>query len=298
MDYRAMDYRAMAEAARKRAAEKRPVVRMEQMRQLKLYEHRSVLPNLAARSTLFTPVKRGRRRFAKEWEQVDLLTISGTPDPAMAGVEISYQYEQLSQLDLNIWLMLISFDQRRGGDGVAAFTRAEALRWLKKSDGSRNYRLLDKYLDRLGGTRVQIRVQGQDEDGKTETIHLKSSLVTCEYTHETKQLHVVELSKALKGFFAVDDWTLVNTGQRLELGSNEMALAVHTFLSANKAPAKGLWITWEQAYGLWGQGWSDQKSFRKDFRRRVLKPLIQVGFLTRVDEPRRGVPRLGLWWQR
>jgi hypothetical protein len=268
------------------------------MRQLKLYEHKSVLPNLAARSTLFAPVRRGRRPFSRDWTPVDLLTINGAPDPAMDGVEVSYRGEQLSQLDLNVWLMLISFDQRRGGDGVAAFSRAEALRWLRKKDGSRNYKLLDAHIARLGWTQAQILVHGQDAEGKPEAVKYRGSLVKCDYTHETRQLHIVELSDALKGFFAVDNWTLVNTDQRLELGSNEWAMAVHAFLSTNKAPEKGLWITWETAYGLWGQGWSDQSRFRRKFRERVLKPLAQIGFLTRIDEPCRGTPRLGLWWKR
>lgn len=293
-----MDHRAKAEEYRRKAEAAKPAKRWEEMRQLTLWEHKSVLPNLAARSTLFAPVKRGRRPFSRDWTPVELLTISGLPDPKMEGVEVTYRGEQLSQLDLSVWLMLISFDQRRGGEGTAAFSRAEALRWLRKKDGSRNYQLLDAHIARLGWTQAQIVVHGQDENGKTESIKYTGSLVKCAYEHMTKQLHIVELSDALKGFFAVEDWTLINTGQRLELGSNEWAMAVHAFLSANTAPEKGLWITWEQAFGLWGQGWNDMARFRQDFRRRVLKPLVQVGFLTRVDEPQRGLPRLGLWWKR
>lgn len=293
-----MDHKAKALEHQRKAQAAKPGKRWEEMRQLTLWEHKSVLPNLAARSTLFAPVKRGRRPFARDWTPVELLTISGLPDPKMEGVEVSYKYEQLSQLDLNVWLMLISFDQRRGGDGVAAFSRSEALRWLRKADQGRNYKLLNAHLERLGTTPISIIVHGHEENGKAESIKYMGHLTKCQYTHETKQLHIVELSDALKGFFAIDDWTMVNAGQRLELGSNEWAMAVHAFLSTNRPPVKGLWITWNQAYGLWGQGWTDMASFRRNFRHRVLKPLMQVGFLTRVDEPPKGLPRLGLWWKR
>lgn len=277
-----LDYAAKAEEYREKAKESGPGRRMERFEQLQLVETKSVMPNLAAKTGLFAPVKPGRRKFIREYEAV---TVWGLP-----GVEVAYKHEQLNQLDLNVFLLLVSFARRRG-ETHAAFTRREALHALHMGDSGFSYRVFDKFIDRLGSTRVQISVPGQDDKGKERRYVLRDALAPRDYHESREGLYVVELSAALRGFFAVDDWSIVSLPQRLELGQNQWALAVHAFLTSNRPPA---WFTWDQIHALWGQGYSDLSMLRRDFRRRVLKPLHGIGFLKRVEE-KRGTA-IGLWW--
>lgn len=276
------DYRQRAMEAQARARAARPAERMERFQQLMLFEHRSVLPNLAAKAALFAPVRPGRRRFVREYTLV--------PTWGLEGIEIAYRLEQLNQHDLNVYLMLINFAKRNGGE-IAAFSRYEALRFLRAGDGGRNYKLLDDYIDRLQTTTIRISVEGVEE-GQSRKYVLKDSLVSRVRQEEHEGLYVVDISNSLKGFFAIDDWTLVNMEQRLELGANQWALAIHAFLSANKPPA---WFSWEQIHQLWGQGYeSGLKYLKRDFKKRVLKPLLEMDFITRVDEKEAAI---GIWWK-
>lgn len=277
-----LDYAAKAAAYRERAKASAPGRREERFEQLRLVEGKSVMPNLAAKTGLFAPVKPGRRKFVREYEPV--------PVWGLKDVEVAYKHEQLNQLDLNVFLLLVSFARRRG-ESRAAFTRREALRALRMNDSGFSYKVFDKYIDRLGSTRVQISVSGQDGQGKGRRYVLRDALAPRDYHESRDGLYVVELSAALQGFFAVDDWSIVSLPQRLELGQNQWALAVHAFLMANRPPA---WFTWEQIHQLWGSGYSDLSMLRRDFRRRVVKPLHDIGFLKRVEEKRGSA--IGMWW--
>lgn len=277
-----LDYAAKAEELRAKAKATAPTRRMERFEQLQLVEGKSVMPNLAAKTGLFAPVKPGRRKRVWEYEAV---AVWGLP-----GVSVAYKHEQLNQLDLNVFLLMVSFARRRG-ESYAAFTRREALHALRMNDSGFSYKVFDKYIDRLGTTKVQISVSGQDEKGKERRYVFRDYLAPRDYHEEREGLYVVELSKALQGFFAVDDWSIVNLPQRLELGQNQWALAVHAFLTANRPPA---WFTWEQIHQLWGQGYSDLSMLRRNFRRRVLKPLHDIGFLKRVQE--KNGTAIGLFW--
>jgi len=278
---KAADHAAKAKAAA-------PAKRMERFKQLHLFEQKIVMPNLVAKTGLFAPVKPGRR--AKTWEY------KSVPVWGLPGVEVSYKYEQLNQLDLNVYLLLVSYACRRH-ENFAAFTRSEALKALRMNDSGFSYKVFDKFIDRLGSTRVQIVVDGISEQGKEKPYVLRDALAPRDYQETREGLYVVELSKSLRGFFEVDDWSLFTFNQRLELGQNQWALIVHAFISVNRPPA---WFTWEQIRQLWGQGYADLSMLRRNFRRRVLKPLFDVGFLKRVQEkaPTEKNPggSIGLWW--
>jgi hypothetical protein len=283
MDERTLpDYSAKAAEHRRKMKEQAPARRMARLEQLHLVESKSVMPNLAAKTGLFAPVRPGRRKFVREYEPVH---VWGLP-----GVGVAYKHEQLNQLDLNVFLLLVSFARRRG-ENYAAFTRREALKALRMNDSGFSYKVFDKYIDRLGSTRVEISVSGERSGGQGKRYALREVLAPRDYHEEREGLYVVELSRALQGFFAVDDWSIISLPTRLELGQNQWALAVHAFITANRSPA---WFTWDQIHLLWGQGYSDLYMLRRDFRRRVIKPLKDIGFLKRVDEKK--TTAIGLWW--
>ena len=265
-----LDFKAKAAAHKAKVKALAPARRLERFQQLHLVEEKGVIPNLAAKSALFAPVQKGRRKFFREFVPV--------PVWGLPGVELAYQFEQLNQWDLNVYLLLGNYAKRRG-ENFAAFTRSEALKALHMNNSGFSYKVFDASINRLGSTRIQIGVSATEQGDRRYV--LRSALAPRDYHESREGLYVVELSTALQGFFAVDDWTLISLSQRLELGQNQWALAVHAFLVANKPPA---WFTWDQIHFLWGQGYMDLKTLRKDFRRRVLKPLYDIGFINKVEE--------------
>ena len=83
----------------------------------------------------------------KEWQSIQSYNTN---------IEILQRGEQLNQLDLTGWLMLIKFANHK--DMIAAFTRYEFLKAMKKSDSSRDYKWLRSFLNRISFTQFSIKM--------------------------------------------------------------------------------------------------------------------------------------------
>jgi len=245
--------------------------RMDRFVQLKLYERRSVLPNLAAKSFLFRPTAKGRRPFYHDWQHVPVLNLPN--------LELAFRHAQLDQADLTGWLVLIQFAKNRE-DLVAAFTGKEFLRRMRKQGSQRDYDWLNAFVDRISGTQVRVSVSG--EVGSGGRLYRYAEALAPRYMMEvTQSLYSLELSKVLWAFFGVDGWSHIDIEKRLALGQNQMAMAFYAFILANQSP---YWTTWEELHSLWGQGFSLAKDFKHRFQNRVLKPLLDQGVITRVTD--------------
>jgi hypothetical protein len=242
----------------------------------KLAKNKSQLPNLAVQARIFPPTKKGRRPLF-DWRFIP----SKRDD-----VEIWQRGEQLNQLDLTGWLMLIRF--AKGPDLVAEFTRYEFLRAMRRQDSSRDYRWLRSFLDRIGFTQFAIYLH--QEDKKWE--RYSGALAPQDY-ERSDGLHAVQLSKPLYALFGFDGWSFIDVNQRLALGQKQWAQAFHAWCSANKCPVNGFWWKKEELQKEWGLEYHHTSMFLKDFRRRVLKPLYDIDFIKKVEEKKTVI---GLWW--
>lgn len=252
-------------------------VRLDNFRQSngRLARNKSQLPNLAVQSQIFPPTKKGRRQVF-DWKQVST---------CREDVEIWQRGEQLNQLDLTGWLVMIRF---AGPDLVAKFSRYEFLRAMRRQDGSRDYRWLRAFLDRIGFTQFAIYLHHEDEKWE----RYSGSLAPQNYEN-SDGLHAVQLSKPLYALFGFDGWSFINLDQRLALGQKQWAQAFHAYLSANKCPLKGLWWTKEQLWQEWGAEYQNFENFWRQFKRRVLKPLSEIEFIKKINEKRTAI---GIWW--
>lgn len=252
-------------------------VRLDNFRQSngRLSRNKSQLPNLAVQSRIFPPTKKGRRQVF-DWRHV----------PAYRNdVEIWQRGEQLNQLDLTGWLVMIRF---AGPDLVATFSRYEFLKAMKRQDSSRDYRWLRSFLDRIGFSQFAIYLHHEDKRWE----RYSGSLAPQDY-ERSDGLHAVQLSKPLYALFGFDGWSFINLDQRLALGQKQWAQAFHAYLSTHTCPPKGLWWTKDQLWQEWGPEYQTISMFMRDFRRRVLKPLHDIQFIKKVTEKESA---MGLWW--
>lgn len=269
-----------AAAAKKKAKESAGLKRLVRYEQLKLYSHATVMPNLAGKSLLFRPVMKGRRPVAQDWESVPTINL---PD-----VDLAFKGAVLDQVDLTGWLVAIQFAQQRGGH-LAAFTAHEFLARMRRQGNSRDYQWLQGWYTRVTETFIRVGVQGVSQDGVEDTYLYKGHLVSRSMERVARKAFALDLDKCLVGFFSVDDWSICRLDQRLSLGQNQWALAFQTFLACNRSP---VWLSWHMIHQLWGQGYEDQSMLRRNFRRRVLKPLYQLGIIKRVFEKPTAI---GIW---
>jgi hypothetical protein len=252
-------------------------VRLENFRQAngKLSQSKTLLPNLAVQTRIFPPTKKGRRPIF-DWKYIE----SNRND-----IEIWQRGEQLNQLDLTGWIVIIKF---AGEDLVARFTRYEFLKAMRRHDSSRDYRWLRAFLNRIGFTQFAIYLH--QEDQKWE--RYAGALAPQDY-ERSDGLHAVQLSKPLYALFGFDGWSFVNLDQRLALGQNQWAQAFHAWSSTNICPNNGFWWKKEDLWREWGAEYRNLENFMRQFRRRVLKPLYDIEFVKKVEEKKTAI---GLWW--
>ena len=180
--------------------------------------------------------------------------------------------EQLNQLDLTGWLILIKFLDKK--DYTCRFTKYEFLRRLRLDNSQRNYQWLRSFLDRIGFTQFCIIVE--TEDGKEE--RYRGALAP--WDAQQGDRFVVQLNKMLYGFFSIDTWSYIDLEQRFDLKQNQWAQAFHAYLSTHQSPT---FASRKSLYKFWGQGYISETMFWKDFKKRVLKPLYNIGFITEVE---------------
>lgn len=255
-------------------------VRMENFKKTngKLAKNKSQLPNLAVQAKIFPPTKKGRRPLF-DWQ-----LIPSKRDE----VEIWQRGEQLNQLDLTGWLMLIRF--ATGPELIAEFTRYEFLKAMRKHDSSRDYKWLRGLLSRLGFSQFNIYLYEMENEKKW--IRYEGALAPQNY-EASKGKFAVQLSKPLYAFFGFGGWSFINMEQRLALGQNQWAQAFHAFLSTNICPRDGFWWTKDDLWKEWGDGYQNQVVFLKKFRSRVLKSLYGIDFIKKVKEKQTAI---GIWW--
>jgi hypothetical protein len=241
----------------------------------RLAKGKSQLPNVAVQSRIFPPTRKGRRPVFN-WVEVPV---------SRDDIEIYQRGEQLNQLDLTGWIVLIKFAEE---DLVARFSRYEFLKAMRRHDSSRDYRWLRAFLDRIGFTQFAIYFHHNNEKWE----RYSGALAPQDY-EDSQGRHVVQLSKPLSALFGFDGWSYINLDQRLALGQNQWAQAFHAYLSTHTCPENGLWCRKQDLKQEWGPEYQDASMFLRDFRRRVLKPLHDIDFIKKVEEKKTAI---GLWW--
>jgi len=241
----------------------------------KLAKGKSQLPNLAVQSHIFPPTRKGRRPVFN-WAEVPV---------NRNDVEIWQRGEQLNQLDLTGWIVLIKF---AGEDLVARFTRYEFLKAMRRHDSSRDYRWLRSFLDRIGFT--QFAIYFYHDNQKWE--RYSGALAPQDY-QDSQGRHVVQLSKPLSALFGFDGWSFIDLEQRLKLGQRQWAQAFHAYLSTHTCPNDGLWWNKHELWRQWGAEYQSMENFMRLFRKRVIKPLHDIQFLQNVIEKKSAI---GFWW--
>lgn len=263
----------------------------------RLSRYKTQIPNLAGQSEIFKPVTKGRRKYFKNYHKIQIL---GRDD-----LQIEMQGYQLDQHDLTGWLAMIKLT---GSDFVSRFTQYEFLNLLKKDTGGKGYRWLTGeynkekteqlktgFLDRISGTKFKVSLIHQNKTWMRYTGSLALEGVE-EGSEGNPSRFAYNLSKPLATLFGFDGWSYTDLEQRIALGQKQNAQAFHAFLSTHTCPSKGLWWKKEDLMKSWGA--EDNTGvliheFMKEFRRTVIKPLVQIKFITRVDEKASAV---GFWW--
>ena len=230
----------------------------------------SAIPNVIAKSLLFAPTNRGATRpHYKDWRDVPLIHVN------QSLYSLAFRHDQLDQNDLTAYLILIRL-AHENPTFVASFSGYELLQQMRKKRSE--YSWLRECLDRM--TSTIIRVATTDEAGKPK--FYQEALAPRLLGFEGDKKYHLALSPTMFHLLGFDHFSYIDLDSRFKLGTSQQALALQTYLSATQSPH---YFKVMDIFRLWGQNYnSGLASFMADFRRRCIKPLLDIGFLTHVEE--------------
>ena len=211
--------------------------------------------NAAIRARLFT-VGTGEREKFNEFRPI----ASWHKD-----LEVSYKGEELRQDDCSLWIQLCKL-AANDPDFQVSCTRYQLLKILKKTDSGKNRKTLREQLDRLFDGKLKIIFGDVEYQGS----------ILPEFAVDGKGRIVANLSMTISRLLGIHDFTMLNMEVRLAL-PGPMAQWFHAFLKSQAGPEVA--IPWEQIKELSGSKEEDIESFKRNFRKAVLKPLKDVGFV-------------------
>lgn len=129
-------------------------------------EFMRAMPNHIARSSLFAPVARGRKRMH-----------DGSVLPSRGDAEIRFSGKQLDEAQADVWMQAMKEAQRQPLGETVTINRAEFLRQIGRSESGQNYKWLHRTMQDLSFAMLVIEVTKADGKpklsiGKTRVLHL------------------------------------------------------------------------------------------------------------------------------
>jgi hypothetical protein len=212
--------------------------------------------NAAIRSRLFTTGTGPRYKF-------DDFTPIATWHK---NLEVSYAGEELRQEECSVWIQLCKF-AASDPDFRISTTRYKLLKALNKEDSGENRNVLKQQLLRLFKGQLRI-VFGEIE-------YYGSILPDFAIENKGKGKIVANLNKTISKLLGLYDFTMLNMDVRLSLPP--MAQWFHAFVKSQDGPE--ISIPWVQIHELSGSKESNLENYKKNFRKAVLKPLKEIGFI-------------------
>ena len=239
------------------------------------------MPNHIARSSLFAPVARGRR---KEHKMQPLVT--------RGNVQILYSGEQLDEADADLCLQLIFAAAGKPLGERVYYNRAALLKAMGRPTSKQQYEWLYRRMDALFGARfiIQTPKYSLGEHGKNKWFRIIQEL---DYDPETQAWFYV-LHRDWQKMFGGREYALIDWTKRLEIArGQDMAKAIQRLIATSADPV--------QRYGLeWLKDKMQYAGRLRDFKNALLRAtgeLERVGIIAggRIDRSTKGNDQLVIW---
>jgi hypothetical protein len=194
------------------------------------------MPNHVARSSLFAPVARGRR---KVHVTTPLVLVSRND------AEITFMGKQLDEAQSDVWMQAIHEASKHNLGEHISINRAEFLRAIGRNTSGDSYKWLHQAFEDLSFGRIKIEIK---KDGKT-----KYSIGKIEWLHLLKlesydpatEVYSFSVDPRWSVLYANREFALVDWDKRLALGrSQDMAKAMQRLLAASSDERQSFALDW------------------------------------------------------
>lgn len=249
-------------------------------------EFMRAMPNHIARSSLFAPVARGRKRMHK-----------GTVLQSRGDAVIKFWGEQLDEAQADVWMQAMKEAQRQPLGTPVVINRAAFLREIGRQTGNYEYKWLHRTMQALAFAMLVIEVTKADGKpklsiGKTRALHLIAGFDYDEASEE----YTLTIDPRWHAMYGNREFALIDWEKRREFGRNQdMAKTLQRLVATSSNPV--------QRYALdWLKGKMEYGGRMRDFRdalTRACTELERLEIITahKIEDSTKGKPQLALWLQ-
>lgn len=249
-------------------------------------EFMRAMPNHIARSSLFAPVARGRKRMHKD-------TVLQSRGDAI----IKFWGEQLDEAQADVWMQAMKEAQRQPLGEAVTINRAEFLREIGRQTGNYEYKWLHRTMQALAFAMLVIEVTKADGKpklsiGKTRALHMIEGF---DYDDEA-EAYTLRIDPRWHAMYGNREFALIDWEKRREFGRNQdMAKTLQRLVATSSNPV--------QRYALdWLKGKMEYGGRMRDFRdalTRACAELERLEIITdhKIEDSNKGKPQLALWLQ-
>lgn len=249
-------------------------------------EFMRAMPNHIARSSLFAPVARGRRKMH-----------DGTILQSRGDAEIRFSGKQLDEAQADVWMQAMKEAQRQPLGTPVVINRAEFLRAIGREKSGQAYKWLHRTMQDLALAMLVIEVTKADGKpklsiGKTRALHLIAGFDYDEASEE----YTLTIDPRWHAMYGNREFALIDWEKRREFGRNQdMAKTLQRLVATSSNPV--------QRYALdWLKGKMEYGGRMRDFRdalTRACTELERLEIITahKIEDSTKGKPQLALWLQ-
>lgn len=273
------------EAARE-TAEQKAAETPRQMFLPGMDEFMRAMPNHIARSSLFAPVARGRKRMHQD-----------TVLQSRGDAEIRFWGEQLDEAQADVWMQAMKEAQRLPLGEAVTINRAEFLRAIGREPTGPNYKWLHRAMKALSFAMLVIEVTKADGKpklsvGKTRTLHMIAGF---DYDEDSEE-YTLTIDPRWHVMYGNREFALIDWEKRREFGRNQdMAKTLQRLVATSSNPVQRYALDWLKAKMEYS---SPLRKFR-DALGVACAELERLEIITahKIEDSTKGKPQLALWLQ-
>ena len=251
-----------------------------------LDEFMRAMPNHIARSSLFAPVARGRKKLH-----------DGSVLQSRGDAEIRFSGKQLDETQADVWMQAMKEAQRQPLGTPVVINRRAFLQAIGRTDTGPNYKWLHRTMQDLAFAMLVIEVTKKDGKpklsiGRTRALHLIAGF---DYDEDSEE-YTLTIDPRWHAMYGNREFALIDWEKRREFGrGQDMAKTLQRLVATSSNPVQRYALDWLKAkmeYG--GRG----RDFR-DALTRACAELERLEIITahKIEDSTKGKPQLALWLQ-
>ncbi|PAJ87805.1 plasmid replication initiator TrfA [Burkholderia ubonensis] len=229
---------ARAAEAQSRLEARRETIEPQQLFLPGLDEFMRAMPNHIARSSLFAPVARGRKRIHK-----DTVLVS------RADAVIKFWGEQLDEAQADVWMQAMHEASRRPLGEPVIITRSEFLRSIGRQTGNYEYKWLNRTMQTLTFAMLVIEVRTKEGKpklsvGKNRALHMIEGF---DFDDEA-EAYTLRVDPRWRVIFDNREFALIDWEKRLRFGARQdMAKALQRLAATSDESVQRYALDWLKA---------------------------------------------------